>query len=546
MGKKEYEVKSKAYMRYVLHYLRENRQILEDKGFGSIDFIKERGSNFKPFIEGNYRNDSVPTIQKNFYKAFNLITGPETNTLFAIHKVFNIPIDFEKFEFELKNKNEKYTRFLEEPSSDEIKQSEKTDVLITENSKNNSHEREKEIYERKEFKQKKWKKITLISFLSLLILFIFCWLIFHAPTNESIRPNKVENSAIVPFDTSKGSFNILILPFNPIGNFKFEENDMGLALLRRFNDMKTEDSLNLQVKFVIDSVTSHESADSIGKLYGADIVLWGDLYEKYKGDSTQACLKYVLVKLPESKIKYGSSGIESFASMAEITRGTLQRDIDYIIYFLFGVEEILNDNYQIALGHFEHINTEMRDEVILCLIADCHLFLKSFKKAEEYYLKTLKISPDYGKAHNNLAFLLKEIGDYEGAKQHYMKAINGKSNRELAHYNLAELLKENFKDYEGARKNYLKAIEINPDFERAYNNLGVLLQEEFEGYVEARQYYLQAIEIEPNYAMAHYNLAGLLLILHDEENSKKHYLKATELDTSLIDEGTDESWDIRR
>jgi len=210
-----------------------------------------------------------------------------------------------------------------------------------------------------------------------------------------------------------------------------------------------------------------EKGKKIGEKFNADLVIWGDLYEKCYIDPFKACLKYAVLKEGIRNIEtVGQTGIETIASMADITEGYLQRDVDYIIYWSLGLEAYDKKDYERALTHFEKIEAEFSEkyEILFFNLATCYYRLKYYDKSENSLKNVLEINPNYSEAHHNFAIVLKDhFQDYEGAREHYQRALDIDPNNSLAHYNFAMLLKNHFLDDEAAKRHYLKACELNPD-----------------------------------------------------------------------------------
>ncbi len=94
----------KAYMRYVLSYLREHIEILEKKGFYSVDSFLSQEKNIKKFDKGSY---------KSIYAALRGQTLlPTDKTLEAIEKSFEIPKTFWFFESQIRKDDIECIKYL--------------------------------------------------------------------------------------------------------------------------------------------------------------------------------------------------------------------------------------------------------------------------------------------------------------------------------------------------------------------------------------------------------------------------------------------------
>ena len=120
---------------------------------------------------------------------------------------------------------------------------------------------------------------------------------------------------------------------------------------------------------------------TIGKDLNSDLVIWGDLYEQCFTDTTKACIKYAIIDTAEIQIPMsGKTGIETITSMSDIKEGLLQKDIDYIIYWLLGIRKQRKKDYQKASIYFEKINSTIdeKDEDVLFRLSSCYYYLKDF------------------------------------------------------------------------------------------------------------------------------------------------------------------------
>ena len=138
----------------------------------------------------------------------------------------------------------------------------------------------------------------------------------------------------------------------------------------------------------------------------------------------------------------------------------------------------------------------------------------------------------YIEAHNNLANVLKELGEHQQAISYYEKAIQIQPNYADAHYNLGVVLQE-LGEHQQAISYYEKAIQIQPNYVKAHNNLGVILKELGE-HQKAISYYEKAIQIDPKYEVAYINLGMLFKELGEYQKATSYYEKAILNDPNSI------------
>jgi len=131
-----------------------------------------------------------------------------------------------------------------------------------------------------------------------------------------------------------------------------------------------------------------------------------------------------------------------------------------------------------------------------------------FEEAIRYYLKALKIKPDFAQAHNNLGGTLKNQGKAKLAIRHYLEALKIRPDYAEAHNNLGAVLMDQG-NVPKAIDHYRKSLKIKPAFADAYSNLGIALARQGR-LKDAIQSYSRALQINPNLVAA-YNGLGIAL-----------------------------------
>ena len=175
------------------------------------------------------------------------------------------------------------------------------------------------------------------------------------PGNGEDLPKPV---TVEPFPEDDDSFKILILPFDPLEHCESQDSDMGKTIYKRLVELKEQDSLNISVRYDTNQFcpSGFEQGKSIGSEFNADLVLWGETYERCEIDNLKACLKYVLLKGEDIPIKrQASTGIESVSSMTDISQGYLQKDIDYVVFWTLGSEAYAQGRYRTAVERFAKV-----------------------------------------------------------------------------------------------------------------------------------------------------------------------------------------------
>ena len=184
-----------------------------------------------------------------------------------------------------------------------------------------------------------------------------------------------------------------------------------------------------------------------------------------------------------------------------------------------------------------------------------------YKTAEEYFLSTLSIQPDYAEANQELGNLAFQNKDYDKALDYYHKALlprpsnveiiciigdlllkTGKPGKAIDYYSEALALNPLVpeihnklgmaffakQDIEEAREKFETAVRLNPEFDEAYYNLGLVASKQGRTN-DALNNYKMAIRIHPGYTDAHKSLADVLFSKGDLAQAFHHYSKALEI-----------------
>jgi len=144
--------------------------------------------------------------------------------------------------------------------------------------------------------------------------------------------------------------------------------------------------------------------------------------------------------------------------------------------------------------------------------------------AAAHYREALRLRPDYPEAHYNYAILLEASGSPGGAVEHYRASLNARPEYVDAHHAYANFLKTRG-DLVSAGGHYVEALRIRPNAAEVHNNYAILLEDQRD-LVGARGQYEQAIAIRPDFAEAHYNLALLLESVGDRSGAAERYRQA--------------------
>ncbi|XP_073955032.1 UDP-N-acetylglucosamine--peptide N-acetylglucosaminyltransferase 110 kDa subunit-like isoform X2 [Choristoneura fumiferana] len=164
----------------------------------------------------------------------------------------------------------------------------------------------------------------------------------------------------------------------------------------------------------------------------------------------------------------------------------------------------------------------------------CITWLKNkIKRAVAVYLQSLKLTPNNGIIHGNLACLYYKQGLIDLAIDTYKRAIELQPNFPDAYCNLANALKEKGHVSE-AEECYNVALRLCPSHVDTLNNLGNVKREQ--GKIEeATKLYLRALDEFPNFAATHSNLASLLQQQGKLNEALMHYKQAINIQPKFAD-----------
>ncbi|XP_075990911.1 UDP-N-acetylglucosamine--peptide N-acetylglucosaminyltransferase 110 kDa subunit-like [Anticarsia gemmatalis] len=160
-------------------------------------------------------------------------------------------------------------------------------------------------------------------------------------------------------------------------------------------------------------------------------------------------------------------------------------------------------------------------------------FKNKIKRAVAVYLQSLRLTPNSGIIHGNLACLYYKQGFIDLAIDTYRRAIELQPNFPDAYCNLANALKEKGLVSE-AEECYNKALRLCPSHVDTLNNLGNVKREQ--GKIdEATKLYMKALEVFPNFAATHSNLASLLQHQGKLHEALMHYRQAINIQPKFAD-----------
>lgn len=183
---------------------------------------------------------------------------------------------------------------------------------------------------------------------------------------ESIEKSEIVEKKNLKFSNSR-AFKILILPFYFREDCEIISTDFEKTLEDRINRMIADENLNIEV--LLDTsygnVRDAEKAKECGIRGKADLVIWGDFYEKCDSKNNKAAIQYlVLNKAPLLNLgRQGTSGIKNVDDLSKIFEGYLQNDIDYILYWSLGLYALGEYDCEKLKYYFNEVNSLVENPI---------------------------------------------------------------------------------------------------------------------------------------------------------------------------------------
>lgn len=162
------------------------------------------------------------------------------------------------------------------------------------------------------------------------------------------------------------------------------------------------------------------------------------------------------------------------------------------------------------------------------LVADVRSNQGDFEAAKAEYRKALAEDEDRNSSRLALAALLANEGAFSEAAEHLEIAVAYRPDSHQAQYNLAVVLGQLGRSAE-AIQHYETASGLVPRDPEVHNNLGFLLAQQGETAAAAERF-RRAIELNPEFSHPHFNLGRLLLKEGRTQEAEEHFRIAARLD----------------
>lgn len=152
---------------------------------------------------------------------------------------------------------------------------------------------------------------------------------------------------------------------------------------------------------------------------------------------------------------------------------------------------------------------------------------KAYKKAKEYFLKSLRGDPKYITGLFGYGQVCYYLGEFKESQTAFNRILAINPREDIAWSYLAKLSAEN-ENYEEAITTVLKAIEYNPNYYNYWIDYGDYLRFSSK-YEEAANAFTRAIEITPDYFLAYVYRAAMYELIGKTSEALADYKKVIKL-----------------
>lgn len=268
------------------------------------------------------------------------------------------------------------------------------------------------------------------------IFFIFNLISFTGKNTETTYLNAFQSAE---------NYNVLILPFKPYPGCKAEEAFDEIAVRDRLNTLEESNELNIKAVFIDEAACPHnpEEARSIGEVYNADLVIWGN-YAKFEEDSNRIHIHYVALSNSQDDLSFhpGDLGKQAFSDIYELQEGLLSGSVDDMVYWVLGSIYLQNENYQVSLGYLQQISGSGTAEYSLInhMMAKCYHGLSMYDDVLYQYNQAIAANSQDANAYHSRGRLFQRLHQNDQALADYAEAIRINPKHLKAHYNRKVLL----------------------------------------------------------------------------------------------------------
>lgn len=272
--------------------------------------------------------------------------------------------------------------------------------------------------------------------LFLIGLIAFLWIPFafnkhshHVLLNENV------------FDKSDTTnLKIAILPFKPdIDCIELDIDYKGQLLERLENKRQNEDLLIKVLSLSGDSThcpSTNDQARQIGLDINADMVIWGSYEEDTKGIKALRVRYSVISNFSiDVGLRNSDSEMQLAYSLSQLRDGYLQTDIDYVIYWVQGMNSYKKGFHKEAIKYFNKIINNYPDKIYTLetylILGEIYYEMLRGDESLKYYTYALEIlkqefdtlSPRLASTYANIGASHRLRGDYDRAIETLNEAL---------------------------------------------------------------------------------------------------------------------------
>lgn len=306
-------------------------------------------------------------------------------------------------------------------------------------------------------------KFFLVTIPTLILLYI--GLIQVA--NPIFETNK---NSFESFEESDSTFKVILLPFKRYENCAFRNMEIESRIADRLMQMNEQYKLNLNVRLdSADCISTYEESQELAERYNANMIVFGDLYEKCNPDTSKACVKYKLRNIKNISTDSGNTGLKNINGMEEISEGYLQEDIDYIVFWSIGISLYNKHNYGLSIKYLENIKLikDRKYSQVYYALAFCNMWIGKYENAISLFSDFIELDSSLANAYQNRGICFSNLYKRDSAHKDFNKAISIDRGFAQAYLNRGSL-KEVNQDLWGAYQDYSVAVAIEPDYYLGY------------------------------------------------------------------------------
>lgn len=266
---------------------------------------------------------------------------------------------------------------------------------------------------------------------------------------DGIEPKLIDNQAecydleAYNFNISNGTNLIYDIVVLPLFNYDSEETSgLGVKIKERLEELKTEDTLKLNVEYLPikknNNFDSH-TAQKILKQYDFDLLIYGDFIKGNCNLSNKICLNFLTKGENGASIASVRRGVNNYldADVYDIMEGKLQESFENIIYIFNSFIASHEKKFERAIRLISKTENDIQDPYIeyhkgnlFWSIRKYELSSESFELSGDFFLENGDSISAY-QIYVISGEAIRNIGDYQKSLNSYSKAheiVKNKSN----------------------------------------------------------------------------------------------------------------------